>query len=793
MNAIRLRFGEFLLDPARRELRRDGELLALPLKVFECIAYLAAHRDRAVGRDELIAAVWGRVEVAGNLLDQTMLRARRALGDTDGDRRIIRTVLGFGYAWVAPTEVIEDGADATRNETTAPIAPARPRDATPRPTQSRARISRLVGLGSIALLLVVVLIWSAFALRGTGTGRTNSAEPNLALLLPVTLSPDSKFAWARLGAMDLIAERLRAAGQPMVPSDNVVALARGLQSAKPDAGELENLVDAAAADTVLQASAELSAGYWRVTVQSIYGRDPPLLAEGESQDLMEAARAAGDRMASRLGLSPAASDDLVPPRERALAGVLQQVEAAMLADQPDTARALLDTLDAEQSRRPEVRYRRAGIDFRNGRLDAAETEFKTLLESTSAKDDPLFRARVLNGLGNIALRRDDYAATERNADAVIELLGDAKPSPELGRALTGRGIAQSAQYRFEPALVDLARARVVLESVGDRLGLARVDVNLGILDARRDRYAEALPVLLSSAQRLAAFHDLTSELFARVTAAYAQLALLEPAAALAGEPRLRELAAREPNPQWKRYARLALAEVLFANGRLADANTLLGEVLADAEQAADAPILASARIVGARFSLASGDAAAARRAAGEVLKTSWEAETPREQALAWLALVRAHVALGQTADASAAAADARAWADRNGAPAASLYADLAVAESAAAADDATRAAAAFERALAEAERGRVPDDLLNACAAYTAYLIETRDLSRAGAVAARVAGWADRSYEAALVQAALYLALDQPAPLRTALSHARNLAGERALPGKFDDAPIADL
>jgi DNA-binding winged helix-turn-helix (wHTH) protein/tetratricopeptide (TPR) repeat protein len=792
MNSLRLRFGEFQLDPARRELRRNGELVTLPLKVFESIAYLAAHRDRAVGRDELIAAVWGRVEVASNLLDQTMLRARRALGDTDGDRRIIRTVLGFGYAWVAPTEIVEIGAEDSQ-PTQAERADATPTESTAPISRSRARSGRPVLLGSIALLVVGALLWSAFILRDKDAGKADSARPQLALLLPVTLSADSKFAWARLGAMDLIAERLRAAGQPMVPSDNVVALARGLRSATPDAGELENLVDAAAARMVLQASAELSAGYWRVTVQSIYGRDPPLLAEGESQDLMEAARAAGDSMAGRLGFSPAASDDLVPPRERALAGVLQQVEAAMLADQPDTARALLDTLDAEQSQRPEVRYRRAGIDFRSGRLDAAEADFKALLESTSAKDDPLFRARLLNGLGNIALRRDDYAATERNADAVIELLGESKPSPELGRALTGRGIAQSAQYRFDPALVDFARARVVLESVGDRLGLARVDVNLGILDARRDRYAEALPVLMSSAQRLAAFHDLTSELFARVTAAYAQLALLEPAAALAGESRLRELVMREPNPQWKRYTRLALAEVLFANGRLADAKALLGEVLVDAEQADDAPILASARIVAARFSLASGDAAAASRSAGDVLKTSWEAETPREQALAWLTLVRAHVALGQTADASAAAADARAWAERRGAAAARMVVDLAIAESAAATDDAEQAVAAFERALAEAERGRVPDDLLKTCAAYADYLIATRDLSRAGAVAARVAGWADRSYEAALVQAALYLALDQPAPLRTALSHARNLAGERPLPSKFDDAPMADL
>jgi len=780
MTAQKLHFGDCVLDPARRELKRGGEPLTLPPKVFDCIAYLAAHRDRAVGRDELISAVWGRVEVTDNLLDQIMLRARRAVGDTGGDRRVIRTVPRFGYAWVAPTEVADENDAIASPAVVTASAP-------------RGRPFRHIALAVASVVVAVAVVWSVIALRGTGPARHDTAiASKLALMLPVEVSADSKFAWARLGAMDLMAERLRAAGQPMVPSDNVVALVRDL-GAEPKPADIEKLVAASGAGVVLKANAALSAGYWRVTVQSVHGRDPPLFAEGESQELMDAARVAGDRAASQLGFAPATAEDIVPPRERALAGLLQQVEAAMLADQPDTARALLDSLDAEDSQRPEVRYRRGIIDFRSGRLDVAEAAFKALLDTTSAKDDPLFHARLLNGLGNIALRRDDYAASEREADAVIALLGDSKPSQELGRALTGRAIAQSAQYRFDGALVDFAKARVVLETVGDRLGLARVDVNLGILDARRDRFAEALPVLNSSADRLAAFHDLTSELFARVTAAYASLALLEPAAALAGEARLRELVAREPNPQWKRYTKLAIAEVLFANGRLADSDTLLRDVLGDATEANDASILASARAVAARFALARGDAAEARRLAGDVLKTTWDAETPREQASAWLTLVRAHLALGEIEDAADATARAHTWATGSGAAAAELHANLATAALAAARSEAANAIAAFEQALTDAEQGRVPDDLLTVCSAYASYLIKTGDLARAGTVAARVAGWSDRSYEAALLQATLYHALGQPAPLRTALARARSLAGERTLPPDLAAEPLAGL
>ncbi|HEY6942884.1 transcriptional regulator, partial [Dokdonella sp.] len=635
---LQFRFDQFRLDPARRELWRGDELLSLPPKAFDCIAYLIEHRARAVGRDELMAAVWGRSEVSDNLLDQVMLRARRTLGDTDEDRRMIRTVPRFGYAWVAAVETVEDArpAQPTSSRASAASAGAHANEPADRsgahPEAAPARPARAIRPAIVLGIVLCALVAAGAWWRSHAPAPPSTSHANLALLLPVVVEADAKYGWARLGVMDLIADRLRGAGQAMVPSDNVIPLARELGAGEPDAAQLQQIAEASTAAVVLRAHAALSGGYWRVSVQSLRGRTPALFAEGEARELLEAARIAADRAAAQLGLVPPRDDDVLPPRERALNGVLQQVEAAILADQLDTARALLDTLDPEQSARADVRFRRADIDFRSGRLDAAQATFDALLGAGSADDDPLFRARVLNGLGNIALRRDDYAAVERRADSVVALLGDAAPSPELGRALTGRAIARSAQFRFDDAVADFAQARVVLESVGDRLGLARIDANLGILEARRDRYAEALPLLERGAAQLANFHDRTSELFARVAAAYAKLYLLDPAAALAGEARLRELVEREPNPQWRRYATLARVDVLAANGRTTDSRALLAGVLEDATRAGDAALLGSARIIAAREALADGDTARAANEAGEVLKTSWQAETPREQA-----------------------------------------------------------------------------------------------------------------------------------------------------------------
>ena len=95
------RFGEFRVDPATRELHNGDALLPLPAKSFDCLAYLIEHRDRAVGRDELIAAVWGRTDASDGLLAQTVLAMRRSCEDTGKEQNYVRTVVRCGSPLLA--------------------------------------------------------------------------------------------------------------------------------------------------------------------------------------------------------------------------------------------------------------------------------------------------------------------------------------------------------------------------------------------------------------------------------------------------------------------------------------------------------------------------------------------------------------------------------------------------------------------------------------------------------------------------------------------------------------------
>jgi DNA-binding response OmpR family regulator len=64
--AIRLRWAEmlyffenFVLDPARRELRRGNALITVQPQVFDLLEYLITNRDRVVSKDNILEAVWG--------------------------------------------------------------------------------------------------------------------------------------------------------------------------------------------------------------------------------------------------------------------------------------------------------------------------------------------------------------------------------------------------------------------------------------------------------------------------------------------------------------------------------------------------------------------------------------------------------------------------------------------------------------------------------------------------------------------------------------------------------------
>jgi DNA-binding winged helix-turn-helix (wHTH) protein len=93
-------FGDYALDTDRRELRRGSELRPVAPKVFDLIEYLVCHRNRVIGRDELLVAIWGGRNVSESAIATRINAARSAFGGGSEGRRFIRTVPRTGYSFV---------------------------------------------------------------------------------------------------------------------------------------------------------------------------------------------------------------------------------------------------------------------------------------------------------------------------------------------------------------------------------------------------------------------------------------------------------------------------------------------------------------------------------------------------------------------------------------------------------------------------------------------------------------------------------------------------------------------
>lgn len=112
-SAERPRFGPAIAVGGRQILFDRREVVhaggqRVPLSERECavLAYLAAHRGRAVAREELLRRVWGLDPrgVHTRTVDMTVARIREALADDPHEPAVVRTVRGVGYMLAPPDE-----------------------------------------------------------------------------------------------------------------------------------------------------------------------------------------------------------------------------------------------------------------------------------------------------------------------------------------------------------------------------------------------------------------------------------------------------------------------------------------------------------------------------------------------------------------------------------------------------------------------------------------------------------------------------------------------------------------
>lgn len=110
MAAGPFRFDRFVLDPADRQLKRDGAPVELNARYLDALALLVGEQGRLVSKERFLAEVWRGVPVTDEALTQCIRTLRRQLGDDAASPRFIETVPKHGYRFVAPVTPAEPEA-----------------------------------------------------------------------------------------------------------------------------------------------------------------------------------------------------------------------------------------------------------------------------------------------------------------------------------------------------------------------------------------------------------------------------------------------------------------------------------------------------------------------------------------------------------------------------------------------------------------------------------------------------------------------------------------------------------
>jgi hypothetical protein len=172
------------------------------------------------------------------------------------------------------------------------------------------------------------------------------------LPVDVTAGPDQD--WVRLGGMDALASRLRAAGLRVPPSESVLAVLQSRGRSDPDTALRSATASALVVHTHLQSTPQ----GWRAELIAQPSNGAPLAGSAEGREVLPTLRRAADQLLMRMG-------KVVPDQgttENGLDETLQRADAAMLANQLDVARTILLSAHRRSSRSPALTPTTNGSD-----------------------------------------------------------------------------------------------------------------------------------------------------------------------------------------------------------------------------------------------------------------------------------------------------------------------------------------------------------------------------------------------------------------------------------------------
>jgi TolB-like protein len=111
-------FEDYVLDLDRRELSRGSKPIATGPQVFDLLVYLVQNRAHVVSKDNVLDAVWGGRIVSESTLTSHVNAVRKAVGDSGGEQRLIRTIARKGFRFVGDVSEVQspDGSSHANHE-----------------------------------------------------------------------------------------------------------------------------------------------------------------------------------------------------------------------------------------------------------------------------------------------------------------------------------------------------------------------------------------------------------------------------------------------------------------------------------------------------------------------------------------------------------------------------------------------------------------------------------------------------------------------------------------------------
>jgi len=262
-----LRFGQiFELDPRAYELRRSGRPLKLERIPMEILLLLVERKGQLVTRDEIVERVWGR-EVfldTDNSINGAIRKLRQALRDDPEKPRVIQTITGKGYRFVAA--VVEEAPAALAVSPS--VTSVEPKQSPALKSES-LRADPFSGRWPMLLGLALLLIAAPILYLQRSRAQPSRGRLMLAVLPFDNLTGDSSQEYFSDGLTEEMISRLGA----FDPQRLGVIARTSVMLYKRDRTRLDRIGRDLHVDYVLEGSVRREANRVRVSAQLIQVRD----------------------------------------------------------------------------------------------------------------------------------------------------------------------------------------------------------------------------------------------------------------------------------------------------------------------------------------------------------------------------------------------------------------------------------------------------------------------------------------------------------------------------------------